>query len=220
MPSLIQFDRVNVSVEGKPILTDISFQIREGEKAVIQGDSGSGKSTVLKAFLGLYPFAGGAILFRDKPLDKATVRRIRACTAYIGQEPLLGADKVREALLLPFQFKAHRGSKPSVRDVDAALLRLQLPPDILELQCSRVSGGEKQRIALARALLLGKSLFLLDEVTSALDPKSKQAVLEVFADPTFTVLSVAHDPAWIQRCDKVFELSGGHLREVNSHGNA
>jgi putative ABC transport system ATP-binding protein len=218
--ALIRFDRVSVSAYGKPILTDVSFSLSSGEKAVLRGKSGSGKSTVLKTLLGVYQVSEGVILFEGQPLDPATVRAIRRRAAYIGQEPVLGAETVREALMLPFQFKAHQEHKPFADRLIDVLRRLQLPPDILERECRRVSGGEKQRIAIARALLLGKSLYLLDEVTSALDAESKQAVLEVFTDPGFTVLSVAHDPDWLAGCDVILELDGGHLTRILRNGSA
>jgi putative ABC transport system ATP-binding protein len=217
---LIQFDHVGVSVRDKAILIDISFDLNAGDKAVFRGKSGAGKSTVLKTLLGLYPLARGTVYFQGKPLDKSVVAEIRRCAAYIGQEPVLGAETVREALLLPFQFKAHSGSKPSESTLIEALQTLHLPEAILSQDCSRVSGGEKQRIALARGLLLGKSLYLLDEVTSALDTESKQAVFGVFADPRLTVLSVAHDPDWIHLCGRVFDVEAGNTTEVEQHGDA
>ncbi len=217
---IIQFDQVDVSVGGKAILASLSFTLGEGDKAVFRGMSGSGKSTVLKALLGVCPLTGGAIYFQGKPLDKMVVGEIRRCAAYIGQEPVLGAETVRDALLLPFQFKAHRGAKPSESRLVEALRGLHLPEAILNQDCARVSGGEKQHIALARALLLGKSLYLLDEVTSALDAESKRAVFDMLADPRLTVLSVAHDPAWIARCGRVFDLEDGRLVQEEPHGNA
>ena len=192
---LIQFDRVGVSINGKAILTGIGFDLNAGDKAVFRGKSGAGKSTVLKTLLGLYPF-GGTVCFQGKPLDKLVIAEIRRCAAYIGQEPVLGAETVRDALLLPFQFKAHRASKPSEPELIGALRLLHLPDGILNQDCSRVSGGEKQRIALARELLLGKSLYLLDEVTSALDVESKQAVFDVFADPRLTVKAINLSRSW------------------------
>lgn len=211
MPVIIRFDQATVKVRDKTILADINFTLRAGEKAVLCGKSGSGKSTVLKTLLGLMTLTGGMVYFLEKPLDSITMPAIRSYTAYIGQEPILGADSVRDALLLPFQFKAHRDHKPTEAQLQTVLEQLHLPLDILNQQSNRISGGEKQRIALARGLLLGKSLYLLDEVTSALDPESKQAVFEVFAKPELTVLSVAHDPDWIERCDKVLELEEGRL---------
>ena len=112
---LIQFDRVGVSIYGKAILTGISFDLNAGDKAVFRGKSGAGKSTVLKTLLGLYSLERGRVYFQGKPLDKSVIAEIRHCAAYIGQEPVLGAETVRDALLLPFQFKAHRASKPSDR---------------------------------------------------------------------------------------------------------
>ncbi|MCX7112813.1 MAG: ATP-binding cassette domain-containing protein [Proteobacteria bacterium] len=218
-PPLIQFDWVGVSIRGKAILTGISFALNAGDKAVFRGKSGAGKSTVLKTLMGLYPF-GGTVCFQGKPLDKAVIAEIRRCAAYIGQEPVLGAETVRDALLLPFQFKAHSGNKPSESNLIDALQTLHLPEAILSQDCSRVSGGEKQRIALARGLLLGKSLYLLDEVTSALDVESKQAVFDVFADTKLTVLSVAHDPDWVALCGRVFDLEAGNMTEEKPDGDA
>ncbi|MGZ8239459.1 MAG: ABC transporter ATP-binding protein [Methylobacter sp.] len=220
MLPIIRFDHVSVTVYEKIILSDISFSLFPGQKAVLCGKSGSGKSSVLRALLGLHPITSGTVYFQEQPLSSSSVQAIRSHTAYIGQEPMLGAETVREALLLPFQFKTHRGHRPTEAQLIEVLLRLQLPSDILSRESNRVSGGEKQRIALARGLLLGKKLYLLDEVTSALDAQSKQVVFDVFSDPNLTVLSVAHDPEWLELCDTIFELEAGRLTQVKRNGNS
>jgi len=212
MPVIIEFNQVTViTPPNKTILSGITFTLQTGAKVALCGKSGSGKSTVLKTLLGLHPLASGSVHFQGCPLNASTLATIRSQAAYIGQEPVLAADTVRSALLLPFQFKAQRSHAPSEAQINAVLERLHLPQTILEQECSRISGGEKQRIALARGLLLGKNLYLLDEVTSALDPESKQAVLKVFADPNLTVLSVTHDADWLAQCSRMLELAAGRI---------
>jgi putative ABC transport system ATP-binding protein len=219
MSPIIRFDQVSVTTHEKAILSGLSFALFPGEKAMLYGKSGSGKSSVLRTLLGLHPLKSGTVFFHEKPLTPASIHTIRSCTAYIGQEPVLGAENVRDALLLPFQFKAHREHRPTEAQLIEVLQRLQLPEDILSQESNRISGGEKQRIALARGLLLEKKLYLLDEVTSALDAESKQAVFDVFSDPQLTVLAVAHDPEWLERCDIIFEIEAGRLTRVKRHEN-
>jgi putative ABC transport system ATP-binding protein len=219
MPALIRFDQVSVTAHNKTILSDLSFNLFPGEQAVLSGKSGSGKSSVLKTLLGLNTVSSGTVYFQEKPLTPYSVQTIRSCAAYIGQEPMLGAKSVREALLLPFQYKTYRDHRPTEAQLIEALDRLQLSTAILSRASSRISGGEKQRVALARGLLLGKQLYLLDEVTSALDAESKNAVFDVFSDPKLTVLSVTHDPEWMGHCGIIFELEAGKLTQVMRNGN-
>lgn len=216
----IRFDRVTVEVRGKTLLHNVSFFLNTGEKAVLVGRSGAGKSTILRTLLGLHRVTEGCISFSGQPLKATTIRTIRSSVAYIGQEPILGGDTVREALLLPFRFKSHCGQEPRESQLIERLHALHLPARILDQPCAKISGGEKQRIAVARALLLGKSLYLLDEVTSALDAEGKQVVMKNLADPGLTVLSVAHDPEWISRYEVILELDRGHLVKETRRGNA
>lgn len=220
MSALIEFDLATVTLRDKLLISDVSFGLAPGAKAVLQGRSGSGKSTVLKALLGFFPLTRGDIRFQGASLSPRIARTLRTVAAYISQEPILGADTVRAALLLPFQYQAHQQRHPTDLELVQSLETFHLPADLLHQACARISVGEKQRVALARAQLLGKRLYLLDEVTSALDGQSKEPVFALLTDPSLTVLSVAHDPEWIDRCETVLELTDGRLTGEYHRGNA
>ena len=211
---MIEFKNITLKVHQQTLLKQTNLHIIPNNKLVVQGLSGCGKSSLLKSVVGAFPIFGGSIQIDGMKLCAKNITKIRARIAFIGQEPVLGAKNVRDALLLPFSFKAHHGKEPSKNTIIKTLERLHLPPAILDKPSKRISGGEKQRIAIARALLLGKNIFLADEITSALDPKSKIAVMnELFRSGT-TLLSVSHDPDWIERCDRMVEIKNRQLKEV------
>ncbi|NTW48326.1 MAG: ATP-binding cassette domain-containing protein [Chlorobiales bacterium] len=216
---MIRFENVCLSRNGKDILSAVTFQIGEGEKVVFRGKSGSGKSTILKILVGAYKPDKGTVYFRGEPLSQGNIFAVRNVLSFIGQEPVLGAETVREALFLPFTFKAHRGLWPSADVVNKLLESLHLSPEILDRKSAQVSGGEKQRIAIARALLIGKTCFLADEITSALDSESKAAVMEILFQPGRTLVSVSHDLDWIARCERRIEVEDGRLKGEKNHGD-
>lgn len=211
---MIRFENISLSVQQQTLLEGANLQIAKGEKVVIRGPSGCGKSSLLKCAIGALPMREGSIRIGGTELSAATVSDIRGRLAFIGQEPILGAETVRDALLLPFQFKAHRGHAPSDATLVQSLEQFHLSTDILAKPSKRISGGEKQRIAILRALLLGKKIFMADEVTSALDPESKTAVMTELFRPGITLLSVSHDPDWIAACDRIVEIREEKLQEI------
>jgi putative ABC transport system ATP-binding protein len=204
---------MTLNVAQQTLLEETSLLVAPGDKVVIRGASGSGKSSLLKSVAGAIPLEGGSVRVNGDELSAETLASIRSHIAFIGQEPVLGAESVRDALLLPFTFKAHRGNQPDEGRIAELLGRLKLPPGILGKESKRISGGEKQRIAIARALLLNKRIFLADEVTSALDPESKAAVMGELFRPGTTLLSVSHDPDWLGGCNRVVEIDNKKLRE-------
>jgi putative ABC transport system ATP-binding protein len=117
--------------------------------------------------------------------------------------------------IVPYTYRSNRGKSPPKSRILEILDVLQLRPDILEQDAARVSGGEKQRIAIARSLLLDKHLFLLDEVTSALDLESKRAVLGLFKREGYTIISVSHDPDWFDICSCFIKVVDGEITEIS-----
>lgn len=210
---MISYENIIIQVHRQTLLNDVSLRISNGDKLVIRGPSGCGKSSLLKSTVGVIPLISGSIYVDQIELTAQTVSEVRSQIAFIGQEPVLGAERVREALLLPFTFKAHRKNNPTDEQITLLLKRLHLSTDILDKPCKRISGGEKQRIAIIRALLLNKSIFIADEITSALDPESKAAVMSELFRPEITLLSVSHDPEWVGACDRTVEILNHKLVE-------
>ncbi len=213
---LIEFKNVSVHLESKDILSDVSFTVPKGGKVALTGKSGAGKSSILYALLGLLIPTAGEIRFEKRKVDVTSIDYVRSSVAYIGQEPVLGnVSTVREALMLPFDFKANRRQRPDEVTIKKNLAQLELPASILESTTNTISGGEKQRVAICRGLLQKKQLFLLDEVTSALDRESAQAVTALLSQDHFTFLSVSHHDEWIRVCDTVIELNGGRITSIS-----
>jgi putative ABC transport system ATP-binding protein len=211
--AMIEVQEIILKAGKSTLLEKCSFRMKPGEKWVLCGASGCGKSSLLKSIIGLFPLSGGSVLVDKIPCRPETISALRSRVAFVGQEPVMGAEKVRDALLLPFSFKAHRKQVPQQDVLHQQLDRLHLPVAILEKSTRQISGGEKQRIAIARALLLGKKIFLADEMTSALDPASREAVMnELFSEET-TLLSVSHDPIWMERCQKTLHFRDAKLEE-------
>ncbi len=203
---MITFNRVQISYGDNILLKNASFHVKQYEKAVIIGRSGSGKSTLLNALAGFSPFKGD-IYFGTLKVTAATRRRIRQQLVYIGQEPILAAPTVKEAIDLPFSYKANQHLSYTDDELMQFLDAFFLPKTILDQQEAKLSGGEKQRIAIIRALLMKKKYMLADEITSALDSESKKIIMDVlWKQPDLTVLSVSHDQTWIDACHPVFHM--------------
>jgi putative ABC transport system ATP-binding protein len=213
---MVRFDHVTVSYDDLKIIDDVSFLIEEKERAVFYGKSGSGKSTILTTVLGAHIPESGTIYFAQSPVNSKNILEVRRSVSFIGQEPILGAETIRDAILLPYTFKIHRGSAPSEKTIIETLNKLQLESNILEKDASVVSGGEKQRVAIARELLQNKTVFLVDELTSALDIESKKAVIDLFTSSEYTVISVSHDTDWYSICTKFLKVENGKIVKISS----
>ena len=211
---MITLENLTIRVGERTLVKRLNLHIAPHDKVVLRGPSGCGKSTLLLSIAGAIPLQEGSIRVNGKKLSTQTLSAIRSQIAFVGQEPVLGAERVRDALLLPFSFKAHHGQKPDQTTIQKQLHRLHLKSDILDKLCRHISGGEKQRIVLARALLLKKQIFLADEMTSALDPESKAAVMAELFRPEITLLSVSHDPDWIAACRRELVFEDQQLNEV------
>ncbi len=170
---------------GRPLVQDASLLLRRGEWTAIGGPSGSGKSSLFRALAGVWPFASGR------------VRRGRGRSLFLPQRPYLPLGTLRHALAYPAAVTTHPDAalREALSDVGLGALSDQLDLDANWSQ--RLSGGEQQRLAFARALLTRPDWLFLDEATASLDPPSEAALYAVLRRrlPDCTVVSIAHHEA-------------------------
>jgi UDP-glucose/iron transport system ATP-binding protein len=209
---MIHLANITISRGGKTLLKDVDLKVANGTRVAICGPSGCGKSSLLAAIVGCFPVDSGQIFINDLELKSSNVMQIRQQVAFIGQEPIMGAETVREAMLLPFSFHANNKHLPDEQKLISSLESLMLTNDILDKTCISISGGERQRVAIARALLMHKKIFIADELTSALDKKSTKAVEQAFEKLEVTLISVSHDPVWLSQQTAIYEFDGQRLK--------
>jgi putative ABC transport system ATP-binding protein len=210
---MIQLENLSVSIGGKTLLDKLSLHVRAGRFVVIRGESGTGKSTLLRAIIGQVQPQSGIIRVGGLELKAENLAEIRRQMVYVPQQPAaLPGESGREFLEAPFQFKVNRGSRPDSGRVTDLLLRLGLRDKMLDQEMALLSGGERQRLALVRAFLMERQALLLDEPSSAIDADNRGRVLETIAALSgTTILAVSHDPAVIAAADEFHELQGGRL---------
>lgn len=195
---------------GKALFSNLSLEVARGERVVLTGASGIGKSTLLRCILGFTIPESGEILVNGVPVDGETVWRLRTQVAYVPQEPELGEGTLRRWFEQPFSFKANSHLKDNLERLPRLLQRLSLPATLLEAEVARLSGGEKQRVVLISALLLEREVLLLDEPTSALDRENSLAVVSLLRSlEGLTILSISHDSHFLDLADRVIPFPPG-----------
>lgn len=175
------------------LLSKASLKLNHQEKVFLYGESGCGKSSLLKLLVGGIRDFGGSIICDGKELIADNLNNIRQKIAYIPQHHYFALKNVKDELLYPFKFKVNHKQQPSYSELVEMLEFLNLSESILDNDIDLLSGGERQRIVIARALLLKRPLILADEPTSALDSDNKKRVVQALAKSNSAVLAVTHD---------------------------
>ena len=200
---MIEFDDITFIYDHKPLRRLFPGRSGEGEKVVLYGPSGPGKSTLLASIAGFVLPDEGTIRIDGKRLDTATVQHVRKMTAWLPQEFTLPFDTVKALIEAPFNLRANQSAKPSDSTVLEHFSRLGLEAELYEKQVVEISGGQRQRIMLMIAALLDKKIVLLDEPTSALDPHAISLVVDyIRAMQGATVVMVSHDTRFIESFDR------------------
>ncbi len=191
---ILEIRDLSLHFKSKRLFHNLFLSIEKGEKATITGKSGSGKTSLLKCILGFFRPDTGTITIDGKVLTEQSVWRARLNIGFVAQEPDLGDLTVLEFLQHPFIFKANKTLNWDEIFLHELMQTFHLEKNLLQKEASLLSGGEKQRIALLSSLLLKREIYLLDEVTSALDDETRMAVIEYLRQQeTCTFLFVSHD---------------------------
>jgi ABC-type transport system involved in Fe-S cluster assembly fused permease/ATPase subunit len=219
----IRFENVSFAYEtARPILADLSFEVAAGRTVAIVGQSGAGKSTISRLLFRFYDVTGGRILIDDQDVRDVTQTSLRAAIGMVPQDTVLFNDTIRYNI----RYGRWDASDPEVEEaarqaqIDEFIRRA---PRGYETEVGerglKLSGGEKQRVAIARTILKGPPILLLDEATSALDSHTERDIqdeLDRVAENR-TTLVIAHRLSTIINADEILVLDRGAIIERGTH---
>lgn len=219
----ICFKEVSFSYQAnRAILQKLSFTVASGSKVAIVGASGAGKSTIARLLYRFYELNAGQILIDNQDIQEVTLDSLRRAIAIVPQDTVLFNSSIRDNI-------AYAKPDATAAEVDAAIRLAHLNDFISSLPLGdqtlvgerglKVSGGEKQRIAIARAILKGAPILVFDEATSSLDTFSEQAILGAMREVArqHTSLVIAHRLSTITDADQILVLAKGCLAEQGTH---
>ncbi|MDD2404337.1 MAG: ATP-binding cassette domain-containing protein [Victivallaceae bacterium] len=211
---MIKVDNLTIMAANRILCSGVSFELKKEEKAALTGASGCGKSSLLRAIAGLHDINAGIIKIDGVELTLLTLGAIRQRIVFLPQQPVMGAESTRDALLLPFAFKLNAQLRPDHETILKTLALIGLPEEILKQPAALLSGGEKQRIAIARGLLMKRNIFLADEITASLDGDSRDQVIRILQELPITMLAVSHDPVFLVACPIQYHMENNSVRKV------
>ncbi|MGK0445672.1 MAG: ATP-binding cassette subfamily B protein [Bermanella sp.] len=219
---LIEFKHVNFSYDERAIISDVSFTVLPGEKLALVGSSGAGKSTLGKLLFRFYDVSAGKILIDGQDIQTVSQQSLRQAIGVVPQDTVLFNSTLLENV---------RYGRPDASDdeVKQAIKLAHLNEFVSRLPKGydtevgerglKLSGGEKQRVAIARTILKQPSILLFDEATSSLDSDSEKAVLDAINEVSKGKSSVvvAHRLSTIVNADRILVLEQGRIVEQGNH---
>lgn len=209
---------------GQPAIDDISFEVKRGETIAFVGPSGSGKSTLVKLLVGLYRPVSGMIYFNDLASTTIRYNEMRRQIGFVTQETQLFYGTIRDNLLFVKPSATEEEMREALQKASAEKI-LERSGKGLDTMLGeggmRLSGGEKQRIAIARALLRQPRLLIFDEATSALDSLTEEAITETIRAISHLrdriTIMIAHRLSTIMYADTIYVLEKGKIVEQGTH---
>lgn len=192
--NVIEISNIHLKYADKEIFNDFSLSIKKGEKLLITGKSGKGKSTLFELLLGFADAKSGEIFINGKRVEAEGFTESRKCFAYVNQDVTLRKGKARDVLKEISKFSDNHYDG----EFDENLAEFfEFDSKLLDKDIEELSGGERQRLGIILAIMLKRPIFLLDEVTSALDRELKKKVVHYFSTCEQTVIAISHDTEWL-----------------------
>lgn len=204
----------------EPLIRSFSMEAEPGKVIALAGGSGSGKSTVAKLLCGLYPCASGAVLYDDVRLEELDIRLLRRSVAVVDQQIALFRGTVRDNITMwddsIRQEKVIQACKDACIHQDI-MARKHGYQHVIREGGSDFSGGQRQRMEIARALVKDPSVLIMDEATSALDVMTEQKVMDAVRRRGMTCVVIAHRLSTIRDADEIIMLECGVIKERGTH---
>ncbi|PMG76524.1 metal ABC transporter permease [Shewanella sp. 10N.286.51.B7] len=218
----LRFNNICFNYDERPILNEVSFTVPAGQKVAVVGESGAGKSTLIKLLFRFYDVDSGSVTIDGKDIKQLTQQALRQSIAIVPQDTVLFNDTIYNNILYGRPSASDEELKEAVKLANLSDFIESLPNQWQTKVGERglkLSGGEKQRVSIARAILKSAPILVFDEATSSLDSKSEQAILTALkvAEKGHTSLVVAHRLSTIIDADKIVVLSQGKIAEQGTH---
>lgn len=205
---------------GPPLIEGLDLEVAPGSRVALVGGSGSGKSTIARLIAGLHQPWSGSIRFDGVPMDRVPRGVLVASVGVVGQEVHMLAGSIRENLSMWDTTIGDAALTDALRDADILEAVASRPRGLsgaVEEGGANFSGGQAQRLAIARALARSPSILILDEAMSALDPLTEQRIDEAIRRRGCTCIVVAHRLSTVRDADEIIVLDAGRVAERGSH---
>lgn len=218
----VRFDRVSFSYQDQPTLNGVSIEAPPGQTIALVGSTGAGKTTVLSLLARFYEATSGEITIDGVPIRNLAKSSLRDRMAYVTQEPFLFNGTVRENLLLSKRDATDAELWTALEAAHAEGFVRNLPEQLdtnVGERGVKLSGGEKQRLSIARALLKNAPILLLDEATASVDSETERQIQDALDHlmEDRTAFVIAHRLSTIQNADRIYVLEKGVVIEEGTH---